>query len=86
MTNSRITGDLNDMNHVPALNDFARPMLAGEARALLREAVKLNIQHERSGARAESPWADERDMIVRDLTAAGFPANYADFEHPRDVR
>ena len=61
-----------------------RTMTAGEAKSLLREAVKLNIQHARTG-REVSPLSVERDTIAADLAAAGHPADFANYSHPMDV-
>ena len=60
------------------------PMTPAEARSLLREAVELDITHWGTG-RVTSRFSDERDAIAADLTTAGYPANYADYDHPSDV-
>lgn len=58
-----------------------RPMTSGEARALLRDAVTLNIRA-RGGT---NRFSVERDEVAADLAAAGHPANYADYDHPSEV-
>ena len=60
-----------------------RAITATEAKSLLREAVTLNIKASRF-ERATS-FSEERDEIIADLDAAGFPSNVADYEHPSDV-
>lgn len=61
-----------------------RPMTPAEARSLLREAVRLNITHRKTG-RDTTQFSDERDEIATDLATAGYPTNYADYDHPSDV-
>lgn len=58
-----------------------RKITASEAKGLLREAVKLNITDKGRGSR----FATERDEILADLQAAGYPTNYADYSHPSEV-
>lgn len=58
-----------------------RPMTAGEARSLLRDAVRLNLKargHENRESR-------ERDRIISELRTAGYPADVDAYEHPSDV-
>lgn len=61
-----------------------RPLLPADAHSLLREAVALNLKHQATG-RVRSRFSIERDEIVIDLTAAGYPADYADYDHPSEV-
>lgn len=56
-------------------------MNRSEATALLREAVKLNVLARGNDNR----FSEERDEVVAELQAAGYPANYAVYSHPMDV-
>lgn len=66
-----------------------RPIYPGEARSLLREAVRLNIQSRKPGCPAQV--AEERDRILADLNASNthwqtsHPTNIDDYKHPMDV-
>jgi hypothetical protein len=61
-----------------------RTMTAGEAKSLLREAVTLNLQHQRTG-REVSRFSQERDEVVALLTSRGQSSGYAAYTHPGDV-
>lgn len=59
-------------------------MVRHSAKALLRDAIKLNIQHRNTG-RDQSRFSEERDLVVADLVAAGCPSNYQDYTYPSDL-
>lgn len=59
-------------------------MVRHSAKALLRDAIRLNIQHRNTG-RDQSRFSIERDEVVADLVAAGCPANFQDYDHPSDL-
>lgn len=60
---------------------MSRPILPADAVSLLREAVELNIRDKGRNTR----FATERDDIMANLLAAGYRANYADYDHPSEV-
>lgn len=69
-----------------------REMFDGEARALLRNAVTLNIRHRRlcdnlgiATTAKVTPFSTDRDDIIALLVKNGRPANVADYDHPSDV-